>query len=58
MEKAHGTTANMDVAEFGEKMLFQPMTKYNKGNKLDVRWQYGLFFNENERDHGERFRRK
>ena len=31
------------MAEFEEKMLFQPMTKYSKGNKLDLRWQYGLF---------------
>ena len=31
------------MAEFVEKILFQPMTKYNKMNKLDVRWQYGLF---------------
>ena len=43
MEKAHGTTANRNMGEFGEKIQFQPMTKYNKGNKLDVRWRYGLF---------------
>ena len=23
--------------------MLQAMTKYSKGNKLDVRWQYGLF---------------
>ena len=44
MEKARGTTANRETAEFGEKILFQPTTKYNKGNKLDVRWPYGLLF--------------
>ena len=42
MEKARGTTAYRDMAEFGEKLMFQPMTKYNKGNQLDVRWQCGL----------------
>ena len=43
MEKARGTTANREMAEFGEKILFQPMTKYNEENKLDVRRQCGLF---------------
>ena len=43
MEKARGTRPNREMAEFGEKILFQPMTKYNEMNKLDVRWQYGLF---------------
>ena len=42
MEKARGTTANREMAEFGEKILFEPMTKYNKMNKLGVRWQYGF----------------
>ena len=43
MKKARGTDANRAMAEFGEKILFQPMMKYNKGNTLDVRWRYGLF---------------
>ena len=43
MEKARGTTANREVAEFGEKVSFQPMMKYSKGKTLDVRWQHGLF---------------
>ena len=43
IEKARGTTANREIADFVEKILFQSMTKCNKGNKLDVRWQYGLF---------------
>ena len=30
-ENALETTANRIMAEFGEKILFQPMTKYNKG---------------------------
>ena len=45
MEKARETSANRELSEFGEAMLFRPMTKtkYNKENKLDVRCQYGLF---------------
>ena len=43
MEKAHGTTTNREMAEFGDKVLIQPMKKCSKMNKLDVRWLYGLF---------------
>ena len=42
-EKARGTNANRELAEFGEKVLYQPMVKYNKNTKLDVRWQFGVF---------------
>ena len=49
--------------ELGEKVSIQPMTKYNKMNKLDVRWQHGLIHgsgneSENGRDHGDRSRWK
>ena len=43
MEKARGTTVNREMTKFGKKVLFQPVTKYSKGNAPDVRWQYGLF---------------
>ena len=43
MEKARETTANREMAELREKVLFPPITKYNKENRLDVRWEYGLF---------------
>ena len=36
MEKTRGTTANHEMAKFGEKILFQPMTKWSKTNKPDV----------------------
>ena len=42
-EKARGTAARRELAEFGEKVLYQPMAKYNKNRKLDVRWEYGVF---------------
>ena len=42
-KKSRGTTANREVADFREKILFQPMAQCNKMNKLDVRWQHGLF---------------
>ena len=48
MEQARGTTANRETAEFGEKILFQPMTKCKKGNKLDVSWQLGVATRTNE----------
>ena len=35
--------ANRELAEFVEKVMFQARTKYSKGNKLDVRWRYGMF---------------
>ena len=60
MEEARGTTANREMAEFREKILFHSMTMYNKENKtrrLAVRALYWCS-NENERDHGERSRWK
>ena len=36
MGKASGTTENRDMAEFGEKMLSQPMTKCN--NETNSMW--------------------
>ena len=51
MEQAHRTTANREIAEFGEKMLLQPM-KYSNGNELDVRWQHGLLMGVSTRTNG------
>ena len=46
-EKARGTTENREMAEFGERILSQPMMKYNKENQLcRLRWQYGLCMGE------------
>ena len=52
MAKARGSTANREIAEFGEKAMFQPTTLYSKGNKRVVRWQYGLFMGGNENERG------
>ena len=43
MERTRRTTANHDIGDFGEKILFQSMTKYNKTKKLDVWRRFGLF---------------
>ena len=42
VENKRRNTANCEIAEFGEKIFFQPMTKCSKTNEPDVRWQYGL----------------
>ena len=52
MEKAWGTTANREIVVLGEKILFQPKTKYSEGNKLGVRWQQGLLMGVSTRTNG------
>ena len=45
IKQAHAATIinRFMVDQDGKTPMEKPMTKYNKGNKLDVRWQCGLF---------------
>ena len=60
MEKARGTTANREMAEFGEKIPFQADDEVQHRDTRPevvvraVHWSS----NETERDHGERSRRR
>ena len=47
-EKVKCTRANREIAEFGQRVLFQLVVKYNKTSKLDVRWQWGVLLIEPE----------
>ena len=42
-QDAGGEDTREDRVLFEDEVLFEPMTKYNNKNKLDVGWQCGLF---------------
>ena len=43
MQRARGTTAPWEMAEFGELVLYRPLGEEKKRKKVDPRWQYGVF---------------
>lgn len=49
MQRARGQGQPKEIAEFGEKVLFQPVVTYSAVDKLVSRWHYGLFLGINLR---------
>lgn len=43
IQRARGTRALRDTAEFGERVLYRPLGAARGHRKLDPRWQYGVF---------------
>ena len=42
-QRLKGKKAAATLVPFGEKVLFQPVTHGTKRNKLDPRWEYGIY---------------